>query len=70
MPISAPIPNWLPSTSRVDALTSTAAASTSWVNRRARRTSRVTMDSASPEPCRRMCATASSRSSTTRTARM
>ena len=46
IPISAPRPNWLPSTSRVEALTSTAAASTSRVKRRARPRSLVTMVSA------------------------
>src|SRR5712692_5319115 len=69
-PISAPMPNWPPSTSRVEAFTSTAAASTSRVKRRACSRSLVTIASASPVPCRRMCARAASRSSTTRTARI
>ena len=70
MPISAPIPNWLPSTSRVDALTSTAAASTSRVNRRAWR--EVIGDDRLGE-ARAVAAdvtTAASRSSTTRIARI
>ena len=70
MPISAPMPNWLPSTRRVEALTSTAAASTSWVKRRARR--EVVGDDGLGEPgaVAAMWAIASSKPSTTRTARM
>src|SRR6266542_4126584 len=41
IPISAPMPNWEPSTKRVEALTRTAAASTSRVKRRALRRSDV-----------------------------
>ena len=50
MPISAPNPNSSPSTNRVEALTSTAAASTSAVNRSAAARSRVTIASLWPEP--------------------
>ena len=45
MPISAPKPNSSPSTNRVDAFTSTAAASTSWQKRSAAARSRVTIAS-------------------------
>src|SRR3989441_10745115 len=69
IPISAPSPNWLPSTSRVEALTRTAAASTSRVKRRAATRSLVTIASARPVPNARMCVMAASRSSTTLIAR-
>ena len=71
MPISAPMPNWLPSTSRVEALTSTAAASTSRVKRRARR--EVAGDDGLGEPGAVAPDVGDGRrrsSSTTRTARM
>src|SRR3989475_686665 len=64
------MPNCEPSTSRVDALTRTAAASTSRVKRRAWPRSLVTIASARPVPWRWMCVIAASRSSTTRTARI
>src|SRR5207244_4434331 len=70
IPISAPMPNCPPSTSRVDALTRTTAASTSRVKRRAWPRSLVTIASARPVPWRRMCSIAASRSSTTRIARI
>ena len=50
MPISAPNPNSPPSTKRVEALTTTAAASTSWVKRRAAARSAVTIASEWPGP--------------------
>ena len=50
MPISAPNPNSSPSTNRVEALTSTAAASTSCVNRSAASRSPVTIASLWPLP--------------------
>src|SRR5205085_7603044 len=50
MPISAPKPNSSPSVKRVDALTTTAAASTSRVNRRALARSVVQMASVWPLP--------------------
>src|SRR5690606_27870304 len=50
MPISAPKPNCSPSTKRVEALTRTAAASTSVVKRSAARRSVVTMASLCPVP--------------------
>ena len=50
MPISAPKPSSSPSMNRVEALTSTAAASTSAVNRVAAARSPVTMASVWPEP--------------------
>ena len=65
MPISAPKPNSDPSVKRVLALTMTAALSTLRTKRRASSTSRVTIASVCPLPQRRMCATASSRESTT-----
>src|ERR1700675_772697 len=68
MPISAPMPNCEPSTRRVEALTRTAAASTSRVNRRLFQRSDVTISRASPNPWHRMCSMAASRPSTTRIA--
>jgi len=50
MPISAPRPSSSPSMNRVEALTTTAAASTSRVNRSAVARSRVTMASLCPDP--------------------
>ncbi len=50
MPISAPKPNSSPSTNRVEALTTTAAASTSVVKRSAASSDRVTMASLWPVP--------------------
>src|ERR1700693_4221466 len=70
MPISAPMPNCEPSTRRVEALTRTAAASTSRVKRRLLRRSNVTMASARPDPWRRIWSRAASSPSTTRTAMM
>ncbi len=67
MPISAPKPNSSPSTKRVDALTSTAAASTSAVKRSADSRSRVTMASLWPDAYRLMWSMAWSSESTTRT---
>ena len=51
-----PSPSSSPSMNRVEAFTSTAAASTSATNRSAARTSAVTMASEWPEPKRAMCA--------------
>src|SRR5690606_14947289 len=68
MPISAPNPNSSPSVKRVEAFTITAAESTSATKRFAAGWDVVTIASVWPEPCRRMCATASSRESTTRAA--
>ena len=70
IPISQPRPNTPPSVKRVDALTYTAAESTARVNFAAAASSDVTMASEWPVEWRAMCATASSRLSTTRTARM
>lgn len=56
-PFQLPCLNSEPSTRRVEALTRTAAASTSHVKRRARPMSFVTMDSAKPVPWRRRWAT-------------
>ena len=67
IPISAPKPNISPSVKRVDALTMTAAASTSRAKRRAAARSRVQMASVWPVPCRLTWAMAASRSSTTAT---
>ena len=55
MPISAPNPNSPPSVKRVEALTMTAAASTSATKRRAAACDPVTIASVWPEECRRMC---------------
>jgi len=60
MPISAPKPNCSPSVKRVEALTMTAAASTSRVNRRAATRSVVQMASVWPVPWRLTWAMASS----------
>src|SRR4051812_38350022 len=66
IPISAPKPNSPPSVNRVEAFTSTAAESTSAVNRRAAPWSSVTIASLCWLDQRRMWAMASSRSATRR----
>src|SRR5262249_42082509 len=65
MPISAPKPNSPPSVNRVEALTITAAASTSATTRRAAACEPVTMASVCPDPYRRMCVTAADSDGTT-----
>ena len=68
MPISAPKPNSPPSVNRVEALTSTAAASTPAVKSAMARAESATIASECPLPHRSMWSSASVRSSTTRTA--
>src|SRR5215475_15353335 len=66
IPISAPYPNSPPSTNRLDAFTSTTAASMAPVNSRAAANDLVTIVSEWPVPYRRMCSIASSIDGTTR----
>ena len=68
LPISAPMPNSLPSVKRVEALTYTHAASTPSWNARAAAVDDVTIASEWPEPNVLTCSIASSAESTTRTA--